>query len=644
MRDFGGPPGEMKFAKIEAELPEVRAHELQHPEMYRLLGDPELKQKDFDRYSESAIDFDLIMEGKVSEVLRRSENPEEISKALRIIELLPEDERLVYIEKYLAQPDLKPEVSKLIRFAPENKRGELLLDFFKNYGNVSYYYSDLLLDSVPVADRLPLVLFMINENNHFFRDDYMFTLPEADRAVADEQLDQLISSQWEEAETNDAIRLLSMALALSQDKRTPYILSALDGNDDYVAKSACSSIDLLSDENIVSVMNKLFDEGNEGKILLAIGRLYLVSTEVRKSIADRIYPFMKAGLLSDEVQRYASRLSDVLPEQLAELMILFLDDTGGLDDEMVLSCLDDIPPDQLSPILSRTIRGELRNMPKVVEYFDRVPKSQLPLLQEKLAEFLRPWVTTLKGAYSPDLLSKVIPACAEKDAELFFGQVIADIEERISSDNHYQQDLALNILTCLPLKFQQIVFERRPEILLDLQNTLVDRRLYRDHQEPFLRENFLKDGSELTLLDRVPATETTLRDRVIIRHIGAGPFIAWQKLYEADDTWKAAGFDYIPVEPIVKVEPAREFGKVDVYSRVLRGTTIATWQKRGGTFRQEIEKQRIRILETLQVFNISHGHAHPDNFMVCFEDGADGLPDILKAPRVYLIDFDQAVS
>ena len=41
---------------------------------------------------------------------------------------------------------------------------------------------------------------------------------------------------------------------------------------------------------------------------------------------------------------------------------------------------------------------------------------------------------------------------------------------------------------------------------------------------------------------------------------------------------------------------------------------------------------------------IEHGHPHVDNFVLRFFRDDDGVPDLKRKPRLYLIDFDQAVS
>ncbi len=51
-----------------------------------------------------------------------------------------------------------------------------------------------------------------------------------------------------------------------------------------------------------------------------------------------------------------------------------------------------------------------------------------------------------------------------------------------------------------------------------------------------------------------------------------------------------------------------------------------------------------RIESALQELGVAHGHTHFGNFVLVFVRDAKGEPDLSHPPRVYVIDFDQAVS
>jgi hypothetical protein len=173
-----------------------------------------------------------------------------------------------------------------------------------------------------------------------------------------------------------------------------------------------------------------------------------------------------------------------------------------------------------------------------------------------------------------------------------------------------------------------------------LGQELIKPALY-EEKEPdnqhFSRQKFDKTGSETVLLGG------ELKDKTIIRTLKPKTFIAWQKLFEDSKLWENAGFDYVPIEPISSFKLNKN-GLVDVYSGVL-DLSLQSWTSRGiGTFNSALQEQQKKILKVLDGLNIKHGHPHDNNFCLRFFRGENGEPDFTKTPRLYLIDFDQAVS
>jgi hypothetical protein len=152
----------------------------------------------------------------------------------------------------------------------------------------------------------------------------------------------------------------------------------------------------------------------------------------------------------------------------------------------------------------------------------------------------------------------------------------------------------------------------------------------------FRREKFDKTGSGTTLIGG------SLKDKIITRHIEPEAFLSWQRLYEDYNLWKKNGFDYVPIEPIQSYRLGKD-NLVDVHSGVL-DLSLDSWQKITSLFNQELHIQKKEILATLKSVDIEHGHTHDDNFILRFFRDENGKPDITKVPRLYLIDFDRAVS
>jgi len=156
----------------------------------------------------------------------------------------------------------------------------------------------------------------------------------------------------------------------------------------------------------------------------------------------------------------------------------------------------------------------------------------------------------------------------------------------------------------------------------------------------FRRGKFDKTGSETTLLGG------SLKGEIITRHIKPEAFLSWQRLYEDYNLWKKNGFDYVPIEPIQSYKLGKD-NLVDVHSGVL-DLSLGSWQNITSLFKKELHIQKREILATVESVKISHGHTdhtnNNDNFILRFFRDENGKPDITKVPRLYLIDFDQAVS
>jgi len=171
---------------------------------------------------------------------------------------------------------------------------------------------------------------------------------------------------------------------------------------------------------------------------------------------------------------------------------------------------------------------------------------------------------------------------------------------------------------------------------------VVQSPLYRDYphlqtKSFFKRESFDKTGSETTLLGG------SLYDKVILRMIPTISFLAWKKAYEAHDIWKKQGFDYIPVEPIVRAYLQKN-GQVHVYTTVL-DCNLQHWAEiSGGLFSEELVdiKEKIKNILTSEL-NVRHGHLHARNFVLSFSKNPDGSLNVSRCPRLYVIDFDQAM-
>ena len=165
--------------------------------------------------------------------------------------------------------------------------------------------------------------------------------------------------------------------------------------------------------------------------------------------------------------------------------------------------------------------------------------------------------------------------------------------------------------------------------------------LYKETSHEFFRKDFKKSGGRTTLLGEVPDKKNkTLKHRVIIRHMQPLAYISWAKAFESHKFWNEEGFDYVPVEPIIRVAHDKS-SEIAVFTRVL-GPNVSIWQKQTNIFQSEINDQIEKIKTAMFKLGIKHGHEHLGNFVLVFDRTSEGIADLSKTPHVFLIDFDMA--
>src|SRR3989344_3736932 len=220
------------------------------------------------------------------------------------------------------------------------------------------------------------------------------------------------------------------------------------------------------------------------------------------------------------------------------------------------------------------------------------------------------------------------------------------IKKCLSDDDYFVRLEAIKLITHLSESERLEYINSYPEYFEELKDIFSQTPLYKEQPDKFFKSTFNKTGSKTTLLDSVPGQpENTLRDKVIIRNIDLSTYEAWKKAYEACNFWKEKGFDYVPVEPIVKVNPSKEgMFKVDIVTRVLKGLSFSSLMSKSGMYVDYINDMGIKIIEGLNELGIKHGHAHQGNFVVVFPVSETGKIQLEKLPRVYIIDFDEAES
>jgi len=248
---------------------------------------------------------------------------------------------------------------------------------------------------------------------------------------------------------------------------------------------------------------------------------------------------------------------------------------------------------------------------------DDIPRLIAKVLKSPVAEFQKIAAEIIEYAYPTDV-APLIKLCLEHE----------NIEVR---------KIAASLLGYVPRRESPALFDL--VIKRGLGEELIKPPLYRGNdmdKEHFSRKKFAKTGSGTTLVGG------DLKDKVIVRHIEPEAFLAWQKIFEDHEVWRKAGFDYVPIEPIVSYR-LNKTGMVDVFSGVL-DLSLHEWGRKSDKFREELETQKYNIKKVLEDLHIAHGHTHDGNFCLRFFRDENGKVDFNRAPRVYLIDFDMAVS
>lgn len=360
----------------------------------------------------------------------------------------------------------------------------------------------------------------------------------------------------------------------------------------------------------------------------------------KKNVYTQAYHVIEDGITSKDTENakhYVQALMALPIEQQRYLAKLYLE-------QVEKSFETDAPEVQLTYAEVLPLLHEFRDT--------NVRKDKLPALIERgLAlenvEYARTYARMIKSAHRDDIPRLSLQCLKHKDSEIQYvgashadqiqeSDLVAFVEAGLATENVEVQKMVLKVLSkCSPEDTKRL-FTLAVE---KLGNALVEPPLYKKstvNPEVFSREAFSKTGSGMTLLGG------DLVNKSIVRHISAKAFVAWEKLYEDYESWKKAGFDYVPIEPIQSFRMNKD-GGVDVFSGVL-DLSFKAWYKMGGGFFKELSEESGRILNQLTALGVRHNHAHADNFCLRFWRDKDGKVDFTRKPRIYLIDFDESTS
>lgn len=435
-------------------------------------------------------------------------------------------------------------------------------------------------------------------------------------------LDMLDGEDHEAQET--AVRMIWWA---PESERTTLIEKCLEHPNPEVQRAAAWKIEWLPADQRAAHIERCLEHPNPQVQSIATASLRHVPFRKREALREKILNAILAGLQSgnSEAQEMAAVMIEAAPvDQRIALWKLCLECPNPLVQPIGLEWIKAAPEDERGDLIETYLSHPNPEVQShVVNFIPFAPEEQHASLIKKCLEHsnLNAQVSAMEHigiVRGPDRVALLTQALQSQHTEV---QLAAMDKIRLAPE---QDRSAL-----------------REMAIQKLGDRIVEPPLYKpetfaNDSRLFPRQSFHKTGSETTLVGG------ELRGKVIVRHITPEAFLAWQALYEDFALWKEADFDYVPIEPIVSYQLNKD-GVVDVTSSVL-DLNLYEWKKRDESYTSELEIDRARILTVLGQQKVSHGHAHDANFCLRFFRDKNGHVDFKRKPRLYLIDFDQAIS
>mgnify|MGYP001559533956 CR=1 FL=1 len=570
---------------------------LDNEQMYRLPGNESLTPKDLQRYRES------------------------VKQLQKTINETGED-RFLAIEAALKgyDPTQREVALQHIGSVPKTKRAYLLEMGLNNISVGCRMVAIEHVQFVPIERRVDILERALGEKNSGVR---LKAIKKIKTAPPENRADLLETALKDEVYSFRVLALKQLDCILP-NRRLSILTDAINDPDPDVRSEAFRQMNLLPPEKCVALIEQGLKDQEPSVVQSSMKQISSLPQEERLRLVKKILGTKGAIILHDP----RVRLIGFVPEDMRmELLKPDLESTNPLEKTHAYHLIWAMPEDQRVNLIRQGLKEPVQFVREAaIEQIQSAPeKSRVALIEEALHDPIQ--VNRIAA------LRQVVHIEQTKRRPLI---------DAVFADEHMHPGIEkTRFLEQISLPPEDD--NARIKQLKDLAQT---QPLYDDVKKRFFHRPFSKTGSGTTLLDIVPGNkDQSLREKIIIRHIPLFAFETWRQAYEASDAWKAAGFDYVPIEPIVKVATSStSLFQVDVATRVLQAPSLKTWEQKTKLYVEDLDRQQQRILETLSTLGIEHGHPHRSNFVVLFERDADGQPNLEKPPRLYLIDFDQAVS
>lgn len=596
----------MRSPEFELATPPEQENSLpEYVHMYEISGQPAITEHSFDRYEKDKEQDEKIVEC--------AENGSAALQNRLAFELSTYEEKSSMLMDALASPiiSVRLTVFSAMSFIPEGLKEQIIEAGLKSDDMRVQSEAMDKISSAPSLDSIRYLRKMVTDlaYKYLSSDDIH------------EQRKSLVFIG--NAEGTEKKNLRDIILAKVQ--------AGLSDSDPAVRKIAAIMIFEVPLESRLSLIKKCLEDPNENVRVNALNNYTRVDAE---SLPDLVKLALKNT--SKEVRMRAARLvSNIYDPSHSGYQLI----------PMIKQCLDDSNINVQMAVLHKIHDLEQE---QVINIIDICSKKDPQVFRKSLNLLLG-----LPDAVNEPLFAKYIDMChystrdslvkiLEQRVNRFGTLINKKISEMIRRD--LQNPDIERQKSCIDL----IPYAKTPEdreeffniaIKKGLIKDIIKSKLYRNstaNDETFSRSEFDKTGSETTIIGG------ELYENTIIRHIKPEAFLTWKELYENHELWKDYGFDYVPIEPIQSYRLNSE-GLVDVYSGVL-DLSFGDWNHLTETYEFDLMEQKAKILSLLENLKIIHGHEHDGNFCLRFFRDKDGNIELSKCPRIYMIDFDQAIS
>jgi hypothetical protein len=454
------------------------------------------------------------------------------------------------------------------------------------------------------------------------------------RYIKDKEQDSRIKKQVEDSPSFFCERIES----LPQEERAALIRQGMNNPDIEIQKAAISMIIKAPEKERVPLIKLgLFSENIERQ--RAAADMMWAIEEGKDELADLVLEKVKAGIHDPDMKAqkmYAEMIERVPINERTALLKVGLESPHLEVQKVFISMLWSVPKEDRASLISSGLDNpniELQRIySKQIWSASKEEDSLRLIVLEKVKqglESLDPKAQTI----SAEMIEQV-----PKEAKASLIHIVSKkIRQGLENEDVEVRKAHVDMIEWAPqeekLELFNIIVEK------GVSEELIRSSLYEDKDisgASFSRQDFEKTGSEMTLIGG------ELKEKAILRHIEPGAFLTWQRLYEDHAAWKKFDFEYVPIEPILSYR-LNKSGFVDVVSGVL-DINSSDWLNKVPLFKEELQGQKRKIIDVLTQLDVKHGHAHSKNFCLRFFRQENGEIDFKRVPRLYLIDFDQAVS